>query len=815
MMHRPLITLLISYLLGLLLGNYLYLPAKPTLIVIAALLLIFLGAILLNWKGLGIVFFPVVFVLIGSFMMNLYTFPCIPHNHISKLLKDEGINVQGTLYEPPKLLEDRSRLYVDAERVYLKDGYIKVVGKILLTIGDTGTDLNYGDRVRFICKLQSPGNFYNPGSFNYSRHLALQGVFATGYLKNSREIIRIGEGDSNYFRKTIEEFREKIRNFIDKRSELPNRAIIKALLLGEQGEISEKTRDNFAATGVVHILSVSGLHLAFVAMVAFLVIRGILRVSERLMLALDINKVAAIFTLFPVLFYAFIAGFGVATFRATIMIVVFLVAVVIDRQRDLYNTLAMAALIITVILPTSIFDISFQLSFVSVLAILYLTPRFTYYLSSIHDLTTEYLPSVSKKIGRYFGFLVLVSIAATIGTGPITAYHFNRVLLLGFIPNIVVVPIIDFLTIPLCLFIALTIFISPSLASILLGLDSVIVSFVVDLVELFTYLPGVSFWVITPTLLEMVLFYLLVVFLFNINRLKRAGYITLVLFVLIAGDYSYWYYTKNFNRNLRVTFLSVGQGDSALIEFPKGKRMIIDGGGEEYNDSYDTGRNIIAPFLWKEKIKRVDYLLLSHPHPDHLNGLRFIAKNFKVKEIWTNGQSTDMESYLELMEIVNHEGIKKVTMNVETLPKYINGVRVDIYNPPVQLFQGQGTNLQSSLNNNSVVAKLTFKEVSLLFTGDIEEKAEKNLIQLGSRLKSTVIKAPHHGSLRSNTKEFLAKVHPSYAVFSVGYKNRFGFPNKRILERYRDLGSRTYRTDTEGAITMVTDGVLFRVEKSL
>jgi len=522
------------------------------------------------------------------------------------------------------------------------------------------------------------------------------------------------------------------------------------------------------------------------------------------MLALDINKVAAILTIFPVLFYGFIAGLGVSTLRATIMIVTFLIAIVIGRQRDLYNTLAMAAFIITVISPTSIFDVSFQLSFVSVLAILYLTPKFLHYLSLIPHSPANVAPSIIKVIGRYTGLLVLVSTAATLGTGPIVAYYFNRVALLGFIPNIVIVPLVGFIIVPLCLLVAIMIFISPSLAYIFLSLDSIISGFIINIVKLFTYLPGVSFWVTTPTLLEMVLFYLLGVFLFNINRLKRAGYITLTLLVLIAGDYSYWYYTKNFNRNLRITFLSVGQGDSALVEFPKGKRMIIDGGGF-YEDSYDTGRNIIAPFLWKEKIKRVDYLLLSHPHPDHLNGLRFVAKNFKVREIWTNVQSTDMESYLELMEIVSHKRIKKVTMDVETLPKYINGVRVDIYNPPVQLFQGEGMDIQSSLNNNSVVAKLTFKEVSLLFTGDIEEEAEKNLIYLGSRLKSTVIKVPHHGSLKSNTKE--------YAVFSVGYKNRFGFPHKKIVERYRDLGSRTYRTDKDGAITVVTDGVLLRVEK--
>ncbi|PIQ45648.1 MAG: DNA internalization-related competence protein ComEC/Rec2 [Deltaproteobacteria bacterium CG12_big_fil_rev_8_21_14_0_65_43_10] len=815
MMHRPLITLLISYLLGLLLGNYLYLSAKPTLTLIAALLLIFLGAILLNWKGLGIILFPVVFVLIGSLMMNLHTFPSIPHNHISKLLKDEGINVQGSLYEPPKLLLDRSRLYINAERVYSKRCYTKVTGKILLTIGGSGSDLKYGDRVRFICKLHRARNFGNPGGFDYSRHLALQGIFVTGYLKSSMEIIRIGEGESNYFWKTIEGFREKIRNFIDKEPKLPNRAIIKALLLGETGEIPEETRDNFTVTGLAHILAISGLHMAFIALVASIIIRGILRYSERLILALDINKVAAILTIFPVLFYGFIAGLGVSTLRATIMIVTFLIAIVIDRQRDLYNTLSTAAFIITVISPASIFDVSFQLSFVSVLAILYLTPKFLHYLSLVQGLPAKFTPSVTKVIGRYTGSLVLVSITATMGTAPIVAYHFNRVALLGFIPNIVIVPLVGFIIVPLCLLIAIMIFISPSLAPIFLRLDSVIAGFAVDMVRLFTHLPGVSFWVTTPTLLEITLFYLFIVFLFNVNRLKMARYIALVLLAIIIGDYSYWYYTKNFNRNLRVTFLSVGQGDSALIEFPKGKRMIIDGGGGGYNDSYDTGRHILAPFLWKEKIERVDYLLLSHPHPDHLNGLRFIAKNFEVKEIWTNGQSTDMESYLELMEIVNREGIKKVTVNVETLPKYINGVRVDIYNPPVQLFQGEGMNIKSSFNNNSVVVKLRFKEVSLLFTGDVEEEAEKKLVQLGSRLESTVIKVPHHGSLRSNTEEFLGKVHPSYAVFSVGYKNRFGFPKMQVLERYRDLDSRTYRTDTDGAITMVTDGVSFRVEKFL
>jgi competence protein ComEC len=240
------------------------------------------------------------------------------------------------------------------------------------------------------------------------------------------------------------------------------------------------------------------------------------------------------------------------------------------------------------------------------------------------------------------------------------------------------------------------VFILPSLAALLIDLESAIIGFIVYIVNFFSQIPGSSFWVSTPTVIEICLFYLFVVFIFNTKRYKTPRYIAAVLLVLILSDFLYWNYTKKFNSNLQVTFLSVGQGDCAVIELPKGKRMIIDGGGF-YNDSYDTGKNILAPFLWKKKIKRIDYLILSHPHPDHLGGLRFIAKNFKVKEIWTNGQSADVKSYDELMGIIDDKGIKEIVMNFQTRSQDINGVRVDIYSPKVPLFYGKAFNLHSTM----------------------------------------------------------------------------------------------------------------------
>jgi competence protein ComEC len=768
----------------------------------------------MGWKGIGTVLFPVIFILIGAILMNQCARPQIPLNHISNLMKDKPLNIQGTLYTPPQLRKDRLKLYIKAERVYSKEGYINVTGKLILTVSDTKTDLKYGDRIRFISRLRSPRNFYNPGSFDYSRYLAYKGIFAIGHLKDCSYIARIGQGDSNGLWKTVEVLRDKIRDFIDNEVELPNRGIIKALILGEKGEIPDSIRDNFIASGVAHILAISGLHLGFIAMVSFFFAKWILRFSERLMLSSDINKIAAMVTVFPVLFYAFVSGFGVSTFRATIMIMAFLIAIIIDRQRDMYNTLALAAFIILVISPSAIFDVSFQLSFTSVLAILYLVPKFLDYFSWIPSLSFKPYPYVSKVISKYIGLLVLVSIAATLGTAPIAAYYFHRVAPLGFISNIAVVPIVGFIVIPIGLLIAIMVFILPSLAALLIDLESAIIGFIVYIVNFFSQIPGSSFWVSTPTVIEICLFYLFVVFIFNTKRYKTPRYIAAVLLVLILSDFLYWNYTKKFNSNLQVTFLSVGQGDCAVIELPKGKRMIIDGGGF-YNDSYDTGKNILAPFLWKKKIERIDYLILSHPHPDHLGGLRFIAKNFKVKEIWTNGQSADVKSDDELMGIIDDKGIKEIVMNFQTRSQDINGVRVDIYSPKVPLFYGKAFNLHSTMNNNSLVVKLTYKDVSFLFTGDIEEEAERRLANLGSQLKSTVIKVPHHGSTTSSTKDFLKWVRPSYAVFCVGYKNRFGFPKKAVVERYKRLDCKSYRTDTDGAITMITDGKVIKVKKML
>jgi competence protein ComEC len=233
--------------------------------------------------------------------------------------------------------------------------------------------------------------------------------------------------------------------------------------------------------------------------------------------------------------------------------------------------------------------------------------------------------------------------------------------------------------------------------------------------------------------------------------------------------------------------------------------MLIDGGGL-YEDRFDTGKNVIAPFLWKKKIRRIDTLVLTHPDPDHLKGLNFIASQFSIGQFWENGMEIQSEPYLQLKETLRQKKIKTQSLNEETLSQIIHGVEVSVLNPPAWNAMQRKAQNPSQLNNSSLVMKLQFKNVSMLLAGDIEKEAEGRMLRKGYSLKADMIKVAHHGSSSSSSPFFLEKVRPAYAIFSVGERNIGKLPHPDVLKRYEQLGSRILRTDKHGAITVVTDG---------
>ena len=274
----------------------------------------------------------------------------------------------------------------------------------------------------------------------------LQGIYATGFIADTSGIILLRKNSASRIKLQLESFRIYLKQIIYKNAPSPQREIIEAMTIGNQNAIPADIRDNFSKTGTSHILSISGLHIGMVAATAFFFVLLILKSSEYLMLRFNIIKLAAIAAFVMVLIYAFIAGMGVTVMRSALMALIFLIALISGKQKDLYNTLALAGLVILVISPEALFDISFQLSFMAVLAIIYIVPRF----SDLSFQQHAFLPSWGQSIIRYIYLAIIVCCAATIGTLPLIIYYFNRVSSVTIIANLIAVPLLGTLTLAIC-----------------------------------------------------------------------------------------------------------------------------------------------------------------------------------------------------------------------------------------------------------------------------------------------------------------------------------------------------------------------------
>jgi competence protein ComEC len=751
----------------------------------------------------GLLLSVAVFVLFGFLFIGRILHPDFRPNHLIHYAGDPKFNIEGLIYRPPEPLEDKVRVHVRAEKIHQGSGQLPVEGNLLLTVKDKKVDLRYGDRVRFISRIYVPRQATNPGSFDYRRFLALQGIWVTAYANSAAEIVRTEEKKGNPFFHFVESGREKIRKFIDENASPATGGIIKALVLGDRGDISKEVNERFIISGVNHILSISGLHVALVAAFFFGAARFILRFFPFLLLRLNLDKTSALVAVVPVIFYLFIAGLGVAAVRSTIMVLSFLLALLLDREKDLYDALFVAAFFILIFNPAALFDISFQLSFLSVLALLYFIPRFTEYFSFLktwpYKSWLEEQPSWRRKLLFYLAGTLLTSTAAILGTGPLVVYYFNRISPVGLLSNLILVPLMGFGNTLLSLLAALMVFLCQPLAKILTGLNSFVLEISLALVDLFSRIPMASQRVVTPTVPEVLLIYGILVLAANLKRWKRSLHALILLAAVYTGIQIHGYVSIHHSQELKVTFLDVGQGDAAVIQLPRGKVMVIDGGGTP-DGSFDPGERILAPYLWREKRKAVDYVINSHSHPDHLQGLLFLLENFEVREVWDNGER-DTES--PLVQKMLEMAWDRVEARGQGSPvQELEGVKIEFLHPPMEKekrFPFWG-------NDASLVVRISYGEVGFLFCGDVESLGEQEILKAGGNLKSTVIKVPHHGSRSSSTPDFLEAVRPQFAVFTVRGGARPRLPNPGVLERYEAMGTKVLRSDRDGAITFVTDG---------
>ena len=754
--------------------------------------------------------------LTGNLSLQRVYAPDFPPPHLRHLSLPQKVMLEGWLFQEPERGPTRGRLYLEAQRVW-QDGQSRpATGKVLVTVRhfqDRKDPWQYGDVMKLPLKLRIPRNFQTPGSFDYAGYLARRGIYLTAFVWDDKNIekVELADREGTWLRHRIENIRRTVGAFFDEHLSATPAAILRALIIGDKSRLDPELRDAFTRVGVAHVLAISGLHIGLVALLAYGAWWWLLARSQYVLLMWSVPKLAAFFTLPVVLLYAGLAGGSVSTLRAVIMVAVFLTARLLDREGEVFCSLALAALLVSLIWPGAVLDISFQLSFVAVLAILLGLHRFQTWRDN-RDKARDVAPSQwRQRLWRWAGLYCLVTLSATVGTLPLVATYFHIVPLLGFAANLLVVPFLGSAAVVLGLVTTALVFIHTGAATLVVYCAGVVVSLGMWVVEAIAVLPFAAVHFVTPTFFELILFYTLCVSLLFFSyiqpsRLRRVFFSC--LFSLVLCDGLYWLTQRYFHTELRVSFLDVGQGDAAVVEFPGSHVMVIDGGGF-MSQTFDSGRAIVAPFLWQKKIGQVDTLVLSHPNLDHYGGLEFLAEHFGVTSFWFNADKrSKSQRFRRLMTTLERNGVEIRPLCSGSQDQEINSVRIQILHPPC----GQ-TRLDT--NDASLVLRLSHGEVDILFSGDVETAGERILLSTSAQLASEILKVPHHGSRSSSTLPFLEAVSPQVAIASLGHHNRFRFPAPEVVDRYERQGVALLRTDQAGTITVLSDGKSYRVETFL
>ncbi len=790
----------------------------PERIVIGTLPFALIAVSFLFLKRFRYYILAILFFCSGFILYQIQFFPSLPTHHISHFLNSEKYEIQGKIISFTKNYDHRQRTIVQCRELVGKDGNrIKVTGKVLLNIyGKKAVSPKIYDTIVFRSKLKPIRNFNNPGGFDYQKYMKYQHIFANAYTTAGKLKIIDPAGASKTQVKSIlikgvqslEAFRNQFAFFVlNLKNGSPSARIIVSLVTGKKEIIDPFTRDIFSKAGISHLLAISGLHLSIVGFLFYwslyqtlffvcwiLKNKGVVCV-QKILVSGRLKKIVGALTILPLILYAGFTGFSPSSQRALIMTMVFLFSVIIEKETDLFSSLFTAGIIILVLDSTALFSISFQLSFTAV-----------FFICSGMLIIQKYRLEFNHKwISKIF-MISCVTIFAGFGTFALTAFYFHVVSFVQVFTNLVAIPIIGFLVLPMG-FISLALFVLfPNFAELLIHICEFLTRMVYSLSNKIVSLPvtwmtiGRFHWLDVFT----VYFFLIGVGFWLIKGHKKISVSFLIMGCISLGS-AQVIELKNSKpiEQLRVTTIDVGQGASSLIQGPNDINFLVDGGGFSNRSTFDTGRYIVAPYLWRENIKVLDYVVLTHPEADHLNGLVYILENFKVKTLIKNKDKKRSRLYDRLINICNQKNISIV--HPESFDYKLKFKNVMLH------FYDTGSD-SKNLNNNSLVFKLDYNSFSMLFTGDILKVREKDLsLAFAKKLSSDVLLSPHHGSASSSSKLFLDKVEPESVIIPCGWQNRYGFPHKSVLNRYAALGMDVYRTDLNGAVLTISDGKSFEI----
>ncbi len=789
MKNQPALKAALLLSLGILASRFEHVPFHVVWIAVSLMLLCLL--LLFYGKKTGPIF--QILLLLSVFLLGVLReyqrAHLFPPDHILHFVPSEApIHIRGFLLKDPVDKNQRTEFLVDVDSICIGNREIKSCGGILVSsYSDLPVSLKYGDEITVFGSLERPAGQRNPGGFDYRAYLERKGIYAVLRIKGSFAIQGTGNKKGNWIlRKWIYPARRYILRVINRTTAGQSRALLKALIIGERGEVFPEVRDDFAKAGVIHVLAVSGLHVGFVVMI-FLTIFGLFRFPY---------LVRILLTIAGLIFYVLLTEAKAPVARASIMCGLYLFGTLFERRPDPFNIMGLAGLVLLLINPLDLFDLGFQLSFAAVFSIVFFYQKINAlpFIVKIKNNLTKY------SIGRYILPAFLVSLSAQLGTLPLIAVYFNRIPLLALVINLIAVPAaglivaLGFTSIIFSLF-------SFWIASVYGALNQEIIRLFIGLIHWFGKLPFSYIEIPSPGMILIMLYFSFLLLLLQIHDSRRRKQFLFAV-VVFSNLWIWEQVIRNDSNKLTWIQFDVGQGDTALIRLPRGKTVLIDGG--EKRPRFDNGERVVAPYLRKQGIRKLDLVILTHPHNDHVGGLTYILNHFLVSSIITAGTAFNSGLYSDFLNTIEKCGIPHT---IVTAPDslFFPGIKMFFLSPTREI-----KNSDRNVNNQSVVVRIIYGRIRLLFMGDAERAIEKSLVSQKLCLQSDGLKVGHHGSITSSTRPFLERVAPEFAVISVGRYNRFGHPSDIVLQRFRDMNADVFRTDREGAVIFRTDGTTLR-----
>jgi len=790
-MSSPVFFLAVSLASGILISSLFSFSSQSSLILLlASLLLAWVFYLFRKYRfSFGLILLTTLFL--GS---NYFTFyqKTFENNTLRKLEIKGYADFYGKLYKSPSLGKDKDYLFLKVNKVTYQNREMKISGNLRVTIPRTSEfpkvkNLFTNDRIKISARLLSDKGCRNFKSDPLMNYLKTQKIHKRAYSKSHLLTEKL-EGGKRYspFR-LISVLRQGLQKKIEEYfpSSFPvsissQGAVLEALLLGARGRMDSETNTALQKAGLYHLIAISGAHIAIISFLLFSVFK-LLRFPTRF------NYLLLMVFL---IFYAALVETRPSVMRATIMTLAFLLGKLIWRNVKLLNTISISAFFLLLLNPFSLFDLGFQLTFAATLSIILFFPRII-----------KLLPRLPLRISE----IMALSLTAQLGVLPFIAWSFNRITFSSLILNYAALPLVGVIMACGHIFLLFS-FVSKFLAITLSKIINFLISIFLDTSLLPEYLSFLSYRIPEPHLIIIIGYFFFLLLLLLPSKIKKQKLIFLfgfLIFFVLLTTYPF----PSRSSHLKLTFIDVGQGDSILVEFPGSKKMLIDGGGVP-GDSFDIGERVVSPFLWSKGIKKIHYLVLTHAHPDHLNGLKAVSRNFRIGEFWEAFSPIENETYSKFKQYLSPKIFQKRVFCGHIFHE--GEVRVEILHPkPADPF------VKTVDNDQSLVLRIAHGQTSFFLAGDIGQVAEREISDKWETLKSQLLKSPHHGSNSSSSLDLLDKVAPQIIVISVGEGNRYGHPDQDVIERYQKIGAKILRTDLHGAIEVSSNGQTFSIRTAV